>query len=365
MESGADEYLTKPVQKAELIARIKSMIRLKRFQEQLSDRKQTLLQAQKDQDFKDHDLKHVPTILIVEDDEKDALLLRKQIDNGLYLVKHVTNGEEAIRLSLETSIDLILLDIMLPGINGFEVCRRIKGDDQLRNIQIVMQTSLRDLDFRIQGTDLGADDYLIKPVEPRELKARVDALLKKKEYIDKLHNNYEKAMNQAISDGLTGLYNHSHFRNFLELEIKRSKRQHHPVSLLLLDLDNFKLINDRFGHLSGDSTLIEVANIIKQKVREIDFVARYGGEEFAIILPYSHIDEARDIAERIRQAIVEETTLYRDSNSSEFVSVSIGVAFYPADGKDIESLIRKADEMMYLAKQCGKNQVCMTSDFQG
>lgn len=174
---------------------------------------------------------------------------------------------------------------MLPGIDGFEVCRRLKGNDQTNNFQVVMLTSLRDLNYRIQGSALGADDYLMKPAEPRELKARVQALPKKKRYVDKLQNRYENVLNHAISDQLTGLFNHGYFKRLLELEIKRSVRQKHPISLLLLDLDNFKQINDQLGHLAGDRILIKVAKKIKEKVREVDFVARYGGEEFTVILP--------------------------------------------------------------------------------
>lgn len=363
LDAGADEFLTKPVNKAELVARTSSMIRLKRFQEQLSGRQQSQEQIDVSGDKPAYEHARVPTVLIVEDNDKDVLLLRKQLEAEPYMVKRVTNGEAAIREALNESIDLILLDVILPGIDGFEVCRRLKGDDQVSNIQIVMLTSLRDLEYRIQGTELGADDFLVKPVEPRELKARVQALLKKKRYIDKLNNKYEKALNRAISDGLTGLYNHGYFRSFFELEIKRSQRYKHPISLLLLDLDNFKQINDRFGHLTGDRILYQVAQIIKNKVRDIDFAARYGGEEFAVILPYAGIEEARHIAERIRQAISQEIAVPGMTNATQSISASIGGSFCPGDGMDVESLIRKADEMMYLAKQCGKNQVCLSSEY--
>jgi two-component system cell cycle response regulator len=341
------------------------MIRLKRVQEQLNCRQRSQLQIDTpvDQPVSEHE--RISTVLIVEDDDKDLLLQRKQLEDDPYIVKWVTNGEAAIREALNEPIDLILLDILLPGIDGFEVCRRLKGDDQVKNIQIVMLTSLRDLEYRIQGTELGADDFLVKPVDRRELKARVQALLKKKRYIDKLHHRYENALNRAITDGLTGLHNHGYFRSFLELEIKRSQRQKHPISLLLLDLDNFKQINDRLGHLTGDRILTQVAKIIRKNIREIDFPARYGGEEFAVLLPYTGIKEAQDVAERIREAISMEIPVPKVRNPTILVSASIGVSYYPDDGVDAETLIRRADEMMYLAKQCGKNQVRVSSDFRG
>jgi two-component system cell cycle response regulator len=362
MDAGADEFLTKPINKTELIARLHSMIRLKRFQEQLCFRDQSKLLIDPSFDRSTLVNNRVPTILVVEDDDKDAFLLNKQLENEPYILKRVKTGESAVREALNEPIDLILLDIMLPGISGFDVCRRLKGDEQVSNIQIVVMTSLRDLDYRIQGTELGADDYLVKPVNSRELKARVQALLKKKRYIDKLHHRYEKALNHAISDGLTGVYNHAYFKRFFELEIKRSLRHKHPTSLLLLDLDNFKQINDRFGHLTGDRILIQVAHAISKKVRDTDFTARYGGEEFAVILPYSGIEESRDVAERIRRSISLEISVPGITSESQLVTTSIGAANCPADGQDVETIIRKADEMMYLAKQCGKNQVYTTAD---
>lgn len=365
LDAGADEFLTKPVNQAELVARTNSMIRLKRFQEQLCGRQQSQPQIDASVDKQVSEHERVSTILIVEDNDKDILLLRKQLENEPYIVKQVTNGESAIREALNNSIDLILLDIMLPGMDGFEVCRRLKGDDQLNNIQIVMLTSLRALEYRIQGSEMGTDDFLVKPIEPRELRARILALLKKKRYIDKLNHRYEKVLNRAISDGLTGLYNHGYFKSFIELEVKRSLRHKHPISLLLLDLDDFKQINDRLGHLSGDRILFQVAKIIEKNVRDIDFTARYGGEEFAVLLPYAGIEVARDVAERIRLAIMREIAVHGMKGAPQSISASIGGAVCPDDGKDVETLIRRADEMMYIAKQCGKNQVCVSYDFKG
>jgi two-component system cell cycle response regulator len=366
LAAGADEFLTKPVHKAELVARVASMLRLKRFQEQLRGRQQSeipLGNSVADKPPAERD--PTSTLLIVEDDDRDALLIMRQIESEPYIIKRVTSGEAALREALNEPVDLILLDILLPGMDGFKVCSRLKGDDRINNTQIIMLTSLRDLDYRIQGTELGADDYLVKPVDARELKARVKALLKKKRYIDQLQNRYEKALNRAISDELTGLFNHGYFKRFLELEIKRSLRQKHPISLLLLDLDDFKQINDQLGHLAGDRILIQVANRLREKVRDIDFVARYGGEEFAVILPYTSNQEARQIAERLRRAISMEITVSEGTSAAQPLSASIGIAFCPDDSLDAQRLIRKADEMMYLAKQCGKNQVCISSDYRG
>jgi two-component system cell cycle response regulator len=363
LDAGADEFLTKPVHKAELVARVGSMLRLKRFQDQLRSRQDSENTMDLPLGGPHSDPGGIPTILIVEDDDRDARLLRTQLDDEPYMIRRVGDGEMAIRDALDEPPDLIVLDIMLPGMDGFEVCRRLKGADRTKHTQILMQTSLRELDYRIQGAELGADDYLVKPVDPRELKVRVEALLKKKRYIDKLSHRYESALNRSIRDGLTGLYNHEYFKRFLKFEINRSMRQRHSIFLLLIDLDNFKQVNDCLGHPAGDRILTVVGKAIRDSVRDVDFVARYGGEEFVVILPYVDAEEAREVAEHIRAGIKKAVESELEDQAELVASASIGVSNCPDDGMAADILIRKADEMMYLAKQLGKDQVCFTSDY--
>jgi two-component system cell cycle response regulator len=177
--------------------------------------------------------------------------------------------------------------------------------------------------------------------------------------MDQLHAQYETAMDSAIKDGLTGLYNHAYFKRFLEIEVKRAIRQTYSTALIMMDLDDFKELNDRLGHLAGDVILRESAKIIQTSTREIDLAVRYGGEEFAIVLPYAGKNNALSVAERIRSSIEAHAFDLAGTHQPEHMTISIGIATCPEDALSVEALIQKSDVMLYQAKKNGKNQICV------
>jgi two-component system cell cycle response regulator len=361
LEAGADEFLNKPVNSIELLARINSLLRLKQYRERL------FLRHQSEQSFlgpgpgqeKGGAVLPLQKLLLVDDNEKDLQILRSCLAGDPYKIEQVNTGEAALDRIQKEPFDLILLDVLLPGIDGFEVCRQLKGMKQTREVQVILITCLSELENKIKGIELGADDYLMKPINARELKARVKVLLNKKKCLDELRTDFEKTLNLSINDGLTGLYNQTYFKKFIEQELKRATRQKYPVSLIILDIDNFKQINDSLGHPAGDQILSELGSLIKKNIREIDFPARYGGDEFVVVLPYSSKEETISIARRLMKSVESRPDRQEDLTNQGKLTLSMGIAFFPQQGTTMTELIRNADLALYQAKRLGKNSYCI------
>jgi two-component system cell cycle response regulator len=357
LEEGAEELLNKPVHSSELMARVSSMLRLKEYRDQLTIRTLSgksfgvMPKQQEEVHTKEEDL---PRILLVEDTEVDAKIVESALEGEPFQLHKVNSGKKAFSFVSQKKTDLILLDLMLPDMDGFEICRRMKKEH--KDIQVVIVTCLDDLESKIKGVELGADDFLVKPVIGRELKARVKTLLEKKVHMDSLRTHYEEALDRSQLDWLTGLYNHGYFQQFLGYELKRAFEQGFPVSLIMIDVDDFKSYNDTLGHSAGDAILREMGQVVRNSIREVDFAARYGGEEFAVVLPYVHRDNAIVVAKRIHKALTSHEFFHDESIDLGNPTVSMGIAVFPEDASDKAELILRADSMLYLAKQNGKNQ---------
>ena len=357
MEEGAEELLSKPVHSTELLARVSSMLRLKEYRDQLTIRMLSgksfgiLSKQHGEAQIKEAEL---PRILIVEDTDVDAKIIENALEGEPFRLSKITKGKEVFSFVNQQKTDLILLDILLPDMNGFEICRRLKNDH--RDIQVVIVTCLDDLESKIKGVELGADDFLVKPIIGRELKARIKTLLEKKIHLDSLRTHYEEALGRSQLDWLTGLYNHGYFQQFLGYELVRSIKQGFPVSLIMIDVDNFKNYNDTLGHSAGDAILREMGQVVRNSIREVDFAARYGGDEFAIVLPYVYRENAIIVAERIHRALTSHEFFHDESIKLENPTVSMGIAIFPEEASNKADLIVQADSMLYLAKQNGKNQ---------
>lgn len=305
-------------------------------------------------------------ILLVEDSKSQASVAIDFLKKNGYDVMWAEDGTSAIKIAKTEPIDVILLDLVLPDINGNEICRWLKVDQETKGIPIIMLTVKDSVNDKVTSLESGADDYLSKPYNEIELNARIYASLRTKGLQDELKEKNRQLEGLlarveylAITDPLTDLYNRRRFETVVAKEFNKSKRYGTPLSCMMLDLDNFKMINDEFGHQIGDSVLKDIAQLIKRSVREVDTPARWGGEEFIVLCSQTRKEDAFHGAKRIMNAIAD---FQFQGLSSRVVTVSIGLAGLPDDSIDTaEKLINNADLAMYEAKIKGKNKIEVSS----
>ena len=291
------------------------------------------------------------SVLIVDDEPANIQIIGDilQDECDLYFAR---SGAEALRMVEEKAPDLILLDVMMPGMDGFEVCRRLKAAPATQDIPVLFITALGATEDETHGFDVGAVDYITKPVSLPAVRARVRVHLKLKRTEDLLRQS-------ALIDGLTGIANRRRLDEALALEWRRAHRTREPLSVIMADVDVFKSYNDRYGHVEGDVCLRRVAQALAKVVRRPgDLAARYGGEEFVCVLPSTDLDGAMAMAERMRDAVLAQRIAHEGSPVSPWVTLSLGVvAGMATDGHGLEDLLRLADGLLYRAKAGGRNRV--------
>jgi len=296
-----------------------------------------------------------PRILVV-DDELSNIEVIADIFEEDHEVLFATDGERALEIAATAMPDVILLDVMMPGIDGYEVCKRLKAQRHTSEIPVIFITSLNDNNAETRGLELGAADYIAKPFHPTVVKVRV------KNQIE-LRYAREQLTRLATTDGLTGLANRRSFDDSLVMEYARHARSGAELSLIMMDIDHFKAYNDTYGHVHGDDCLRQVARALDSIiVRATDLVARYGGEEFVCILPETNQTAAANIAENIRQKIMTLAIPHSDSITADCVTASLGViTAHCLPGKSVLHIVAQADEQLYAAKSGGRNRVCASN----
>jgi diguanylate cyclase (GGDEF)-like protein len=289
-------------------------------------------------------------ILVVDDDEETARLIRGWYKNQPIEILEARDGDDGVRLAISEKPDIVLMDLMMPRTNGFEASRRLKADPATSAIPVILLSARREPETKREGFDAGIDHYVEKPFDLGEVDARIRSMLQKSK-------TYRKLEVEATVDEKTGLANYRVFYKRLREEWERSERYKLPLSVVMLDLDDFKQVNDTVGHLAGDRVLREFAVLVSGGARATDLAARYGGEEFAMILPHTDRTRAERVAERVRAAVYEFSFLEPDQPLR--LTVSAGVATFD-DTPEIasaEQLIAAADRALYAAKNAGKNRV--------
>lgn len=297
------------------------------------------------------------SVLIVDDARLMATALRDLLIQQELRAEAVHDGEEAVRRVQQGRVDLVLLDIELPGMDGLEILRRIRSDARVGHLPVLMLSAHQNQQKRITALQLGADDVLHKPWDEAELLARIRRQLVVRERMAELVAQRDELKHLAVTDGLTQLHNHRSFQERLREEFRRAQRYDDPLALILVELDHFQQVNERSGHLAGDRVLKEVASTLRQAVRDTDLLARYGGQTFAALLPKTHLGGALTLAERIWRGVA---SVRAGAATPNALTSSLGVSGFPQRTvMSPEQLLKTSDEALQRARNEGRNRICL------
>jgi two-component system cell cycle response regulator len=360
LEAGADDFLSKPLNDTALMARVRSLVRLKMTVDEWRVRENTASQlgvVDKTSTVMAEPVENAH-ILVVEDQSYDAdkFVETLKVDNDT--VEVVESGIEAMTKIAETDYDLMVISLNLKNEDGLRLCSHLRSSEKARSIPILMVAADEDMSRIAHGLEIGAHDYILRPVDGNELLARVRTQIRRKRFQQRLRSSYEQSLSMALTDTLTGLYNRRYFDTHLEKLLQKNETSRKSLGILILDIDNFKSVNDTYGHAVGDEILKEFAHRLQDKLRGFDMVARMGGEEFVALLPDVSSKMAHVVAERLRTAIDEEPFICDVPDGQLNITTSIGGTVVQKGTKaDAKVSMKEADDALYQAKENGRNVV--------
>ncbi len=356
LAAGADEFLTKPVNDLALFARVRSLVRLKRMMDEWRLREEICGR------FGGRPVADDPTparILIVEEDACAAAGMAEALMPIARAVTRAATCAEA-QARLDSATELVIASLSVPDGDPLRLVSHCRATEALRQLPIVLIAGDGDLPRLAKGLDLGANDYLVRPIDRNELLARAGTQIRRKRLQDRLNENYQRSLSLALTDELTGLYNRRYLLAHLDELIERVNRDGIGAAILVFDIDHFKQVNDTHGHDGGDAVLRELAARTLNSVRSADLVARLGGEEFVVVMPETDLSVAVAVAERLRAAVASEPFILGASAVAVGVTVSIGATTAIAlDSR--RDLLKRADDALYSAKSGGRNRVIARS----
>ena len=357
LDAGADDFLTKPLDDVALLARVRSLVRLKAVTDELRGRATTArgvigdpLAAASSETGQDGRL------LIVDDRESSHRRLAGALSQA-HTVEIETDPHRALTRAAEGEFDLALVSLDLEGYDGLRLCSQLRSLDRTRGMSVLMLAEADDRARVLRGLDLGVHDYLVRPVDRNELVARVRTGVRRKRFADSLRGSVQASMELAVTDALTGLANRRYLDSRLAALFAEPQLKGRALSVLMLDIDRFKRVNDTCGHDAGDEVLKEFADRVRCHTRGIDVVARLGGEEIVVVVPDTPLDGARAVAERIRERIEASAFMVHRGTRAISVTVSIGVAARLPEDTGPGDLLKRADIALYKAKEAGRNRV--------
>ncbi len=357
LEAGADDFLSKPINDTALMARVRSLARLKMTMDEWRLRENAANQfgvVSEKTNIMNEPVEGA-RILLIEDKEFERNKISETLLSDLNIVIAVDSGVKAMELVASQEFDIIMVSLNLKEEDGLRLCSHFRSNEKTRSLPIVMISEDQDLSRVAHGLEIGAHDYIMRPLEKSELVARVRTQIRRKRFQDRLRSTYEISLSMALTDSLTGLYNRRYLEVHLQKLIENNARSKKALGVIMMDIDHFKAVNDTYGHNVGDEVLKIFAERIKDNLRSFDMVARLGGEEFVAILPDVSPERAYMVAERLRRSIADEAIPCSVEDGSLKVTTSVGGTIINNGGHSISEVLERADKCLYDAKHGGRN----------
>jgi len=326
LEAGADDFLSKPLNDTALMARVRSLVRLKMTVDEWRVRENTASQlgvSEENKSAMDESYEGA-NILMVEDQSYDSEKVEKTLLKDNDIVTVVETGVDAMQQIMANKFDLMIISLNLESEDGLRLCSHLRSTERTRSIPILMVAADEDMSRIAHGLEIGAHDYILRPIDGNELLARVRTQVRRKRFQERLKSSYEISLSMALTDALTGLYNRRYFDVHFQKLLQKNESSRKPLGVLMVDIDKFKIVNDTHGHPVGDEILKEFAKRIQDRLRGFDMVARLGGEEFVVLLPDVTEDMAYTVAERLRTAIAEEAFKCKVPEGELMITTSVG-----------------------------------------
>jgi two-component system, cell cycle response regulator len=358
LEAGADDFLTKPVSETALLARVRSLVRLKMVTDELRMRAATSRQI----GIQDPVMEAISETgrngkILLVDDRQSSYERIAQMLTAEHEVDVEGVAQEALFHAADGGYDLVMASLALQKFDALRLCGQVRSLERTRTLPILLIAEPEENARVLRGLEIGINDYLVRPIDRNELLARVRTQIRRKRYSERLRDNVQLSMEMAVTDALTGLHNRRYMEAHLSSLVEQAAGRGKPLSILILDIDFFKPINDTFGHDAGDDVLREFAVRVRKAIRGIDLACRYGGEEFVVVMPDTDMAVASMVAERLRRRIAGEPFPLTQSDQAIEVTISIGIAVLNGADDTAAALLKRADQALYRAKRDGRNRV--------